>query len=120
MRTRSLVAALAVVPLFISATAGGAAADQVTNNLDATVDAFAETMALNVGGPAKSTDLSIVAGSDSGKNGCNLTGQTILSVDVSSSAPAVAAVSPSSLTFTKCGDIKTITVTPLEQGATTV
>ena len=78
-------------------------ADQITNSLDASVDAVAEVMPLNVGGPAKSTDLSVVTSGDE-KNGCNLTGQTVLSVDVTSSDPSVATVvrlrspSPSAVT----------------------
>ena len=98
----------------------GANFDDIPNNLDPTVDATAEAMALNVGGPNGTTDLRVVTTNGDGKNGCNLTGSTTLVVAVSSSAPAVATVSPSSLTFGSCGDVKTLTVTPMAQGTATI
>jgi hypothetical protein len=55
-----------------------------------------------------------------GKNGCNLTGSTVLSVALTSDHPSVATVNPSSATFTSCEDTKTVTVTPVAVGSSTV
>jgi hypothetical protein len=74
-------------------------------------------MPLNVGGAAKTTTLYVSPANGDGKNGCNLTGSTALSLSVSSSDAGVATVSPSSVTFTSCGDVKTLTVTPVSQGS---
>ncbi len=111
--------ALATGALFLSA-AGVAWADNIYNNLDATVDSVAEVMPLNAGGATGSTVLALDPTNGDGKSGCNLTGSTILTLSLTSSQPSVATVSPSSLTFTSCGDTKTATVTPLTSGSTTV
>ena len=92
-------------------------ADDISNNLDASVDAIAEVMPLNVGGANGTTQLYIVTANGDGKNGCNLTGSTTLVVSVSSSKPGVATVSPNSVTFTSCGDTRALTVTPVSQGS---
>ena len=97
-----------------------ALADNVSNNLDASVDAVAETMPLNVGGPNGTTQLYIDTTNGDGKNGCNLTGSTALGLSVSSSNTSVATVSPSSVTFGSCGETKTLTVTPVAAGSTTI
>src|SRR5581483_5137800 len=55
-----------------------------------------------------------------GKQGCNLTGSTTAGFSVASSNPATATVSPSSLTFTSCGDSRTIQVTPGTAGTSTI
>jgi hypothetical protein len=95
--------------------------DDIPNTLDASVDAAAEVMALNVGGSPGTTTFVVVPRSGDGKNGCNFTGPTTtLVISVSSSAPGVATVSPSSLTFGSCGDVKTLTVTPVSVGTATV
>lgn len=120
MNLRSWSTAVALVPLLIAGTAGAAVADDVSNNLDATLDAVAETMPLNVGGPNGTTSLYVTPRSGDGKNGCNLTGGTSLTLALSSSNPGVATVSPSSVTFTSCGDTRQLTVTPVSQGTTTV
>src|SRR5919109_409514 len=86
--------------------------DQIPNDLDGSVDASAEEMPLVVGGAKGTTQLYVVPTKDDGKNGCNLTGSTTLVVSVSSSNTAVATVSPSSITFTSCGNTPTLTVTP--------
>ena len=101
---------------------GGQAAfaDDIASSLDVTVDTSAEVMALNVGGSNGSTTLYVVPTNGDNKNGCNLTGSTTLGLSVSSSNTTVATVSPGSLTFGSCGDIKTLTVTPLAAGSTTV
>jgi hypothetical protein len=105
------------VALMFAALAYG---DDIANTLDASVDANFEAMALNVGGGTDSTTLVVVTRNDDGKNGCNLTGAKTLSVSVASSNFGVATVSPASLTFGSCGDVKTITVTPVAAGTANV
>lgn len=117
--------ALAAATALMLMSAGVAAhADDVANNLDTTVDATYETMALTVGGSAMSTKLYTVTRNGDGKNGCNLTGGTSLKVAVSSSDPSVATVSPAEVTFTSCvNEANTphvLWVTPLAPGTTTV
>lgn len=97
-----------------------ASADDISNNLDATVDAVAEVMPLTVGGADGVTQLYVVPRNGDGKNGCNLTGSTMLVVSVSSSNESVATVSPSSVTFTSCGDTPTLTVKPVAEGSATI
>jgi hypothetical protein len=77
-------------------------------------------MALNVGGGTRTAGLYVSPTSGDGKNGCNLTGGTTLTLAVSSSNAAVATVSPGSVTFTSCSDVKTLTVTPVAAGTATV
>ncbi|WP_155849933.1 PxKF domain-containing protein [Arthrobacter sp. H41] len=84
------------------------------------VDAVAKVMPLNAGGPAGTTTLVVITANDDGKNGCNLTGSRTLQLNLVSSNPSVATVSPGSVTFTSCGDLKTLTVTPVGAGDTTV
>ena len=88
----SLVIGTLVVALTFAALAN---ADDVTNTLDASVDANFEAMALNVVGGTGSTTLVVVTRNGDGKNGCNLTGSTTLGVSVSSSDTGVATVSGS-------------------------
>jgi hypothetical protein len=95
-------------------------ADDISNNLDASIDAVAEVMALNAGGPNGTTNLYVQPTNGDGKNGCNLTGSTTLVVAVTSSDPGAATVSPTSVTFTSCGDTPTLTITPVGPGSTTV
>ena len=52
-----------------------ASADDISNNLDGTIDAAAEVMPLNAGGAAGTTNLYVTPRNGDGKNGCNLTGQ---------------------------------------------
>ena len=120
MRRRSLTAALAAVPLFLSATAGAAMADQIYNKLDGSIDATAEILPLNANSAATSVQLYVNPTGEDGKSGCNITGSTTLVVAVGSSDPTVATVSPSSLTFGSCGDVKSVSVTPVAVGSTTV
>ncbi|RYU14108.1 HYR domain-containing protein [Nocardioides iriomotensis] len=100
--------------------ASAALADDISNNVDATVDAAQETMALLPNGANGTTVLRVITTSDDGKNGCNLTGSTTLVVSVSSSNPTVATVSPTSLTFDSCGATRIVTVTPKAPGSSTV
>jgi hypothetical protein len=94
--------------------------DDISNNLDATLDATAEVMPLTVGGANGSTILAVTPRNGDGKNGCNLTGSTTLVVAIASSDQTVATVSPSSATFTACGDTRTLTITPVAAGSTTI
>lgn len=113
---------LAALLAFV-AFAAGASADDIANTLDPTVDAVAEVLPLVEGGPGGTTKLYVVPRNGDGKNGCNLTGSTTLSVSVASSNPSVATVSPSSITFTDCvsaADGPTLTVTPQSQGSATI
>lgn len=116
---RGLFAVLSVMSILLGITAV-ASADDVSNNLDNSIDATAEIMSLNVGGPAGTTTLYITPRNGDGKSGCNLTGGTTLTISLSSSNTAVATVSPSSVTFTACGDTRVLTVTPVSQGSATV
>lgn len=100
-------------------SAGLAHADTVSNNLDNTVDAVAEVMSLNVG-TAGSTGLYVTPANGDGKNGCNLTASSTLTIGLASSDPSVATVNPSSVTFASCGDTKQIAITPLTAGSTTI
>src|SRR5829696_5073552 len=98
-----------------------ASADDISNDIDASIDAVSEVMSLNVGGSNGTTQLYVTPRNGDGKNGCNLTGSTSsLVLSVASSNTAVATVSPSSVTFTACGDVKTLTISPVAQGSTTI
>jgi hypothetical protein len=105
------------------AVASVASADDIANNLDASVDATAEVMPLTQGGANGTTRLYVVPRNGDGKNGCNLTGSTTLSVSVGSSNTSVATVSPASITFTSCvaePSGPTVTVTPHNVGSATI
>src|SRR5262245_21810989 len=95
------VAALVAIALLFGSVAT-AAADQIVNNIDGTVDASLETLNLTAGGSNGSVGLFVIAVNNDGKNGCNLTGQTTLVVNVASSNTNVATVSPNQITFTSC------------------
>lgn len=111
-----MVGALAAFAVF----AAVAYADDVSNDLDPTIDATAEMSNLSFPGSAGTVGLYVEPRNGDGKNGCNLTGATTLVLSVDSSNPAVASVSPSSITFSSCGDTPVITVTPHGVGSATV
>ncbi|GAA1991934.1 collagen-like exosporium glycoprotein BclA3 [Terrabacter lapilli] len=118
MRARSALAATAAaVTVFASATS--ALADTITNRIDTTVDAVAETMPILVGGTG-STVLAVVPTKGDNKNGCNLTGKTTLVVDVASADTSIATVTPSRVTFDSCGDTPTLTVKALKVGSSAI
>jgi hypothetical protein len=95
--------------------------DDIPNNLDGTIDSDVEVMALNVGGANGTTSLYVQPRNGDGKTGCNFNPGTTLVVSIASSNPAVATVSLSpSGTFASCGDVRTVTVTPLAVGSTTI
>jgi HYR domain len=125
LSSRSLLKGLAVTSAAVIVAAGGASAalaDDISNNLDLSVDPAAEIMSLNVGGVSGTTHLYVVERNSDGKPGCNISGPNdpSLTVAVISSDPSVATVSPSSITFGSCGDSKLVTVTPVKVGSTTV
>lgn len=113
------LAAVAAGSLLL-ASAGVAYADDVTNTLPVSVDSVAKVMTLNLGGTNGGTKLALIEQNADGKNGCNLTGSTILTLSLSSSNSAVASVSPSTVTFESCGAQPELTVTPLGAGETSI
>ena len=115
---RKVSAVVASAGLLIAA-AGVAHADIVTNSVDITADALAEVMPLNVGTNG-TTKLSLIEVKEDGKSGCNLTGHTVLTLDLKSSNPGAATVSPTSVTFGSCDDVKTLTLTPVAVGTTMI
>lgn len=119
-RTITRTAAAVAAGSLLLAGGGVAFADDIYNKLDATIDSVAEIMPLNVGGANGSTILAVDPTNDDVKNGCNLTGSTTLTLDLVSSNPAVATVSPSRVTFDSCGAQRTLTVTPVGAGSATV
>src|SRR4051794_36052414 len=116
-----LIAAMTV--FFVLALSVVAVADNVSNNLDGTVDVVAEGMSLNTGGADGTTRLYVDPTNGDGKNGCNLTGSTTLVVSIASGDTSVATVTPSSVTFTGCVTSQTgliLTVTPHNAGSASV
>ena len=111
----------------VMAGASGAIADDIYNKIDNTIDSTVEVMALNVGGPNGSTVLAVQPRNgdakpgekDNAANGCNLSAGSLV-LSATSSNPGVATVSPTSVTFTSCGDLKTINVTPMAVGTTRI
>jgi hypothetical protein len=116
---RRLVGGTVAAATFTLAS-GVAYADNIYNTLDTTIDTAAEAMALTVGGADGTTTLKVDPQGGDGKGGCNLTGATTLVVALASSNAAVATVSPSSVTFTSCGDVKNVTVTPVAAGTANI
>jgi hypothetical protein len=109
---------LAIATVFVAAAlfVVGAAADNIQSDVPGSV----KVMALNEDGPTGSTQLTVLPQNEDGKNGCNFQGSETLVVSVVSSGTSVATVSPTSLTFGSCGDVKTLTVTPHSAGSANV
>ena len=117
-------AASALTALLLLAGVTTAYADDISNNLDTTVDATYEALPLSAGASGSVTFFTVNRNGD-GDNGCNLQGTTEkLVVDVVSSNPAVATVSPSQLTFDNCVSLenstKTVMVTAVAAGTADV
>src|SRR5215203_571181 len=106
MRLSRLLAAAAAPVLLLGVTITPSAADDVSNNLDGSIDAIAEVMPLNAGGINGTTTLFVQprTGSTDPVNGCNVKNTGTLTVSITSSDPSKATVSPSSVTFTDCGE----------------
>lgn len=119
-RTSTRAAAAVAAGAMVLAGAGIVYADTISNTLDASVDTEAEIMALNVGGANRTTSLVVTPTGSDGKPGCNLTGSTTLTLEFLSSNPSVATVSPSTVTFGSCGDVKELTVSPAGAGSATI
>ena len=102
------------------ASAGVVYADTIYNTLDASVDSVAEVMPLNVGGSNGSTLLALTPSNGDGKNGCNLTGSTLLTLNIVSSNTAVATITTPQVSFTSCNDTPTVGVHPVAEGSATV
>src|SRR5215208_4655620 len=128
MRTmlRSKISLLFMTCAVLLAVPAIALADIVANDLDATVDNTAEVMALEEGGANGTSKLYVInqnTGQGDTNNACNLAGSSNLQLDVTSSNPGVATVSPASVTIDDCTTAllgKTITVTPVSAGSTTI
>jgi hypothetical protein len=119
-RKKMSSALIALTAFFTVGMAAVAVADDISNNLDPSIDAVAEVMPLTVDGANGTTQLYVTPRNGDGKSGCNLTGSTTLVISVSSTDTFVATVSPPSVTFTSCGDTPTLTVTPVGTGSATI
>src|SRR5215208_3594068 len=107
MRTmlRSKISLLFMTCAVLLAVPAIALADIVANDLDTTVDNTAEVMGLQVGGANGTSKLYVINQNTSQgdtNNGCNLAGASNLQLDVTSSNPGVATVSPASVTIDDC------------------
>lgn len=102
--------------------AGIAMADDIYNDLDASIDATLETMTLTAGGPTGTVHYQVRVQNTptDNRNGCNFQGSESITVSVNTGNVSVATVSPTSLTFSSCGDVKTVTVTPVGAGSTNI
>src|SRR3954454_2418782 len=131
MRSTRLWSAGAMALAFLLVgSASIAMADQVYNNLDATVDATSEVMNLFAGGTDGSTVMKLRATTAPGGDldpqlGCNLAGAGAqVTFGVTSTDPTKVTVSPSTVQFTACdpnaGSSATLTVHPLAGGTATV
>ncbi len=110
--------AFAAIGSLLLASTGVVHAD-VIEHMDK-VDAVAKVMPLNAGGLNGTTTLVVDPTNGDGKNGCNLTNGSTLTLNLISSNTSVATVSPGTVTFHSCGDKKMLTVTPVGAGDTTV
>ena len=116
--------ALALAIVFALGLPVATFADEVYNDIDATIDAAVESTTVAVGATKGVTLAVKETGTGSnpadGKSGCNLTGSTTLVTSVSSSATSKATVSPSSITWDGCGDTAVVTVTGVAVGSATI
>lgn len=114
-------AATAVIStLLFALPLASAVADNIYNNLDLTIDTTAEVINLSAGGATGTVQYRVEITDGDGKNGCNFQGSESITVSVNTSNASVATVSPTSLTFNSCNDVKTITVTPLAVGTSSI
>jgi hypothetical protein len=120
-RLRSKISLLIVLFAAVLAVPAIALADDISNSIDPTIDAVAETMPLNQNGANGTTTLYVDPTNGDGKNGCNFGGTTgTLQLAISSSDTSVATVSPSSVAFSNCGQTPTLTVTPHNAGTANI
>lgn len=116
VRIRRVLATTAAGVLLAAASVGTAYADDIRNDV-ATSD---ETVSLEAGGAGGAVTMSVQPRNGDGQSGCNLQGGETAIFAPTSSDPAVATVSPTSITFEACGDVKTVTVTPHVAGTASV
>jgi hypothetical protein len=115
------VATFAIAVVLVIAAPAVVLADNITNGLDSTADASLEVLTLYAGGTSGTVTLSVQATNGDGRNGCNFGGGggSTFTTNVSSSDPAVANVSPSSVVFSNCGS-RTLSIVPAAVGSTDV
>jgi hypothetical protein len=99
----------------LAAGIGTAAADTVSNSLDASVDISLETLRIKPGDTAQ-VNFTVNATNGDGRTGCNFGAFTLspparLTVAIGALPGGIASFSPSSLTFTSCGVSQAVTVT---------
>lgn len=114
----SLAVSLAVILAMLLTSF--ALADDISNNLDTSVDSVAEVMPLVVGDADGTTNLYLIERNGDGKNGCNLIGSTVLTLSVASSDTSVATVSPASVSFTSCGALQGLTIHAVASGSANI
>lgn len=120
-RGRGGLRSVAVLAAAGLALAGGgiAYADDVYNTLDSSIDAEAEILALNAGA-AGSTHLAIQPKNGDGETGCNVKGDWSVTLNLVSSDPTVATVSPATVILPDCGVVPELTISALKAGTTYV
>ncbi|MCO4256178.1 PxKF domain-containing protein [Pseudarthrobacter cellobiosi] len=113
-------AAVVAAGSLLLASAGVVYADDISNTLDGSIDPVAEVMALNVGVNG-TTSLQIQPRNSDGENGCNVKNAYSVTLNLVSSDPSVATVSPASVVILDCGAPGvSLTLAPLKAGSTTV
>lgn len=125
---RKINGAFSIAIILIFMTASICFADNVVNNADSSIDAAYESVSLSVGGTSRFVDLYIDPTNGDGKNGCNLTGSTTLTISAASTNTSIVTVSPTSpstITFTNCEAlfsnlITGVTVTPVGVGSANI
>lgn len=124
VRIRRALATTAAGVLLAAASVGTAYADEVINNVDATVDSTAELVPLTAG---DSRTVELWVKNQNERDGdtegpCNLAGDAFIVVNVSSSEPGVATVTPTSASIAACGPegAVSLTVRALVAGTSTV
>ena len=117
-----LLAAAAAPALLLGVVAAPSYADDVVNNIDATIDPGGKVMPLNVGGTNGTMTIYVQPRNGDNVNGCNVKQDGTLVLSVTSSNPSRATVSSASITLAACGEGNgaVVTVTPVSAGSTTV
>jgi hypothetical protein len=116
MRLLSVMALVALMAMLFSPLV--ARADDVSNNVDASIDAAVEATTLVIGGTSAVT-YTVTPRNGDNQNGCNIQGNELLVVSVSSSSAAVS-VSPATLFFGACGIGPSVTISAISLGTSTI
>jgi hypothetical protein len=122
MKIQKILALMLAVSLPGIFPVGVALADDISNNLDLTVDASLEVMNVAAGGTGV-VSFKIYPKNGDGDSGCNLDSATeSVTFDVLTSDAGVATVNPGSITFTGpgCNDTPSVTVTGVGAGSATI